>query len=383
MERPQKTERKMRILCTSDWHLGKKTENKSRIREQRAVLDRIIEIILQEKIDVTVVAGDVFDTAVPSSEAEELFFEYAYKIGKENLLVVLSGNHDDASRLCAPSALARACNVITYGNDFTPFAKDGLCVNENGVIYTKNSQTLALALLPYPSDSYLSLKEDEIYSDKVAKLIEQKCSIFNTGCINMFASHLFMVGGITSANDERELGSAKLLPIEVLPENCFTLLGHVHKPMTVSKTKNAHYSGSIIPYSFDDNSEKRVIVLDSDGVKYSIKSIPLSGYRKCERVQADSLEKIEQILDSNPNLIEIRYTGEETLLPSDFARLRRRENFAKIVVERKGSVQRKVRKEMSAKEIFEAFYEKKKGVKPRENITEMFVDYMAESQRGE
>lgn len=370
----------MKILCTSDWHLGKRTENKSRLDEQRKVLERISEIIEQEKIDVTVVAGDVFDTSVPSSEAEELFFQYAYEIGKKCLLIVLPGNHDDASRLCAPSVLARACNVVMYGSDFTPFEKDGLVANEKGVIYTKNSCSLHLAVLPYPSDSFISLKQDESYCEKVAKIIEEKCSIFNTGCINMFASHLFMVGGITSANDERELGSAKLLPIEILPNDCFTLLGHVHKPMTISKSKNAYYSGSIMPYSFDDNSEKRVIVLDSDGVEYSVKSIPLSGYRKCERVQADSFEKIEEILDTNPNLIEIRYTGEEALLPSDFAKLRRRDNFAKIVVERKETVQRKVRKEMSAKEIFEAFYEKKKGAKPSENLTATFVDFMSESE---
>lgn len=370
----------MRVLCTSDWHLGKKTENKSRLFEQRAVIERIIEIIDEQKIDVTVIAGDVFDTSIPSSEAEELFFEYAYKIGKKSLLVVLAGNHDDASRLCAPNALARACNVIMYGSEFVPFEKEGLIANENGIIYTKNSQTLRLAVLPYPSDSSIMLKEDEVYSEKVAKIIEEKCSLFNTGCINMFASHLFMVGGITSANDERELGSAKLLPIEILPQNCFTLLGHVHKPMTVSKSKNAYYSGSIMPYSFDDNSEKRVIVLDSDGDNYSVESVPLSGYRKCERVQADSFEKIEEILDTNPNLIEIRYTGQEALLPSDFASLRRRENFAKIVVERKEVKERKVRKEMSAQEIFEAFYEKKKGVKPRVDLTEAFVGFMAESE---
>lgn len=370
----------MRILCTSDWHLGKKTENKSRLCEQRAVIERICEIIDEQKIDVAVIAGDVFDTSIPSSEAEELFFEYVYKIGRKCLLVVLAGNHDDASRLCAPSALARACNVIMYGSEFVPFEKDGLIASENGVIYTKNSQTLCLAVLPYPSDTSIMLKEDEIYSDKVADIIAKKCSIFNTGCINMFASHLFMVGGITTANDERELGSAKLLPIEILPENCFTVLGHVHKPMTISKSKNAYYSGSIMPYSFDDNSDKRVIILDSDGVNYAVESVELSGYRKCERVQAETFEQIEEILDSNPNLIEVRYTGQEALLPSDFASLRRRENFAKIVVERKEVKERKVRKEMSAEEIFEAFYEKRKGVKPREDLTQAFVEFMAESE---
>ena len=107
----------MKLLHTSDWHLGKRLYGKSRIDEQREVLAEIAEIAARENIDVLLLAGDVFDTFVPVAEAEELFYETLTALAKTCVPIAIAGNHDDAERLTAPRDLARVSGVILAGDD--------------------------------------------------------------------------------------------------------------------------------------------------------------------------------------------------------------------------------------------------------------------------
>ena len=109
----------MKILHTSDWHLGKRTAGRSRLDEQRAALAEIAEIAEEEKADVILVAGDVFDTFVPPAEAEELFYSAVVKLAKTALVVAVAGNHDDARRLNAPAYLAGASGIALCDDDMT------------------------------------------------------------------------------------------------------------------------------------------------------------------------------------------------------------------------------------------------------------------------
>ena len=107
----------MKILCSSDWHLGKKLENKHRIVEQEKVLSYILECVKEIKPDVFIVAGDIYDTAVPTAKAEELFYDFATKVGEHTLFAVISGNHDDALRLTVASPLAKRHNILLFGEN--------------------------------------------------------------------------------------------------------------------------------------------------------------------------------------------------------------------------------------------------------------------------
>ena len=111
----------MKILHTSDWHLGKRTASRSRLDEQRAALAEIAEIAEEEKADVILVAGDVFDTFVPPAEAEELFYSAVVELTKTALVVAVAGNHDDARRLNAPAYLAGASGIALCDDDMTGF----------------------------------------------------------------------------------------------------------------------------------------------------------------------------------------------------------------------------------------------------------------------
>ncbi|MBR2967980.1 MAG: exonuclease subunit SbcD, partial [Clostridia bacterium] len=89
----------MKIAHTADWHLGKRLENKLRLLEQEQALNELNELCQREDVDIIVVSGDIFDTAIPLAEAEELFYRAVAMLAKNRPLVVLSGNHDDADRL--------------------------------------------------------------------------------------------------------------------------------------------------------------------------------------------------------------------------------------------------------------------------------------------
>ena len=107
----------MKILHTSDWHIGKKLINKDRLPEQAEVLDEIIQICEREQIELVLVAGDIFDTYTPSAEAEELFYEKIKKVAGENRVVLaISGNHDDGVRLSAVAPLSEEQGVYIVGN---------------------------------------------------------------------------------------------------------------------------------------------------------------------------------------------------------------------------------------------------------------------------
>ncbi len=107
----------MKILHTSDWHLGKRLENFSRLEEQQAVLNEICEIADNENVDAVLVAGDLFDTFNPPTEAVDLFYKTLKRLtnGGKRPVIAIAGNHDSPDRIEAPDPLARECGIIFTG----------------------------------------------------------------------------------------------------------------------------------------------------------------------------------------------------------------------------------------------------------------------------
>lgn len=367
----------MKVLCSSDWHLGKKLENKSRIEEQEQVLKGILDVIDRENPDVFIVAGDIYDTAVPTARAEELFYEFASSAGEKTLFAVIAGNHDDALRLTVASPLAKRHNILLFGENYISINKDGLSVDNSGFTFEKNGEKLCVAVLPYPSERALNVMIGENYEEKVSQKIQEICTRFEENATNMFVSHLFMSGAEKEKSDERELGSAKLLSKEILPDCDFTLLGHVHKPMVVSHRKNAYYSGSLMPYSFDDTTDKRLMLFDTKNK--TLTNIPIVGYKKCTRVFADLYDTVMAELDGASDWVELHYTG-EPLTMSQIASIRRHPACVKIVIENKTVTLRENRKALSGKELFEEFYKKQKNADAPERLVTLFADYLAKAE---
>ncbi len=379
----------MVIIHTADWHIGKRTSIVSRLEDQRRVLDEICDIAARENADLVLVAGDIFDTPTPSAEAEQLFYKAALKISSICPLVILSGNHDDPQRLGAPSGIAGACGIyIIDGLD----NKINTETVQGGYGYIRmkiKDTTLNLAAIPYMSMARLSaLKlEGENYTEQIKTLIDKVCAeAFSSQGVNIFASHLFMSG--SENGDERELGTALQLPSSILPEGAvYNALGHVHKPQTVSKSRNAYYSGSILQYHFDDKDDKRVIKIkiDDDNALPEITSIPLTEGRRLKRERVNSFEQACKAL-SDPNvLVELIYTGGEPLSGREISGLKVLPSFCKITVERQKNDSEKEHelkaggKLKTDSELFRAFYLQEVGKEPDEETVNMFLTVL----RGE
>lgn len=275
----------MRILHTSDWHLGKNLEQIKRIEEQKEFIDCLCRIVEEQDIDLVLVAGDIYDTYNPSAAAEELFFEAVDRLndkGKRAVLVI-AGNHDSPERLCAASPLAYKNGIILLGYPGSDAAMHKIS-SENIKIVNSGPGWLELCVsgckhnaiiitIPYPSESrleeLLSSQLDEgmlqkAYSEKIGSIISVLSNKFRDDTVNLVVGHLFLKGGKESDSERTlQVGGALTVDPEVLPINAhYVALGHLHRPQQIS---NNHcpvvYSGSPLAYSFSEAEHSKAVYI--------------------------------------------------------------------------------------------------------------------------
>lgn len=368
----------MKILVTADWHIDKTLFGKQRIEEQRAALCELRELSRSRGVDAVIVAGDIFDSRIPSSEAESLFTEKAVEFGVP--LIAVAGNHDDDERLAAPSAYAIACNIVLGGGvDYTGYRTAAIEGVYGGVRLTVKGETVNIALLPYPSEPRLLKYFGALsgsYTDKVSEALKRVCACFKEGECNILVSHLFLTGGEESGS-ERSLGSAMMLPVGVIPPCDFAAIGHIHKPWKVSASRNVYYPGSLLRYSFDERAEKSVLIFDT--VSRNVESVPVSYGKALISGEAKTFEEAAALLDANPNAyVKIEYRG-DSLSRTQSDELKSRPSFCEMTVERKVAEKTKTSyRHLSDEDLFKAYYSSKHKSEPSEGILKKFLELVNE-----
>ncbi|WP_121626787.1 exonuclease SbcCD subunit D C-terminal domain-containing protein [Poseidonibacter antarcticus] len=299
----------MKILHTSDWHIGQKFMGKSREEEHKAFLSWLYEIIKKENIDVLIVAGDIFDTGNPPNYALELYYNFLKELFSiKNLYVIITaGNHDSISTLKASKQLLEYMNVhvITSGEE-----------NENELIpiYKEDKLQGVVCAVPFLRDSVvrkaisgqtISQKESSlndgikqhyinVYKKAITLTKENNLPIIATG-------HLTTVGSRTSES-ERDIYIGGTLDIgsDFLGKYFdYVALGHLHINQSVG-CNQVRYSGSPIPLSFSEaNQRKRVNIVEflntEDKTKIEVKEIEIPQYRKLQ-VLKGNLESVKNEL---------------------------------------------------------------------------------------
>jgi exonuclease SbcD len=273
----------LRIFHTADWHLGHYLHGISRQLEHQQFLDWLLDELNNKQADALIVAGDIFDSANPSSAAQSQLYDFLVKAKTRlpNLDVVLvGGNHDSASRLDAPSPILNALGVTVVGglprNDQHNIDWDRLIVplrNAAGEIkaWCGAMPFLRNADLPMTARDGGSVASDmepirpgeqdsdplisgmkTLYAELFAQL-QQKAgnaeSLILTG-------HCYMVNGVVSELSERKIlgGNQHALPVELFPDDItYVALGHLHFAQKVGANEHIRYSGSPIPLSFDES----------------------------------------------------------------------------------------------------------------------------------
>ena len=220
----------MRILHTSDWHLGKSLEHINRIEEQHEFIDFLCKTADEQKVDMVLIAGDIYDKYNPSAASEELFYEAMDRLNNKGkrAVVVIAGNHDNPDRLCAASPLSYKNGIILLGYPGSDAGQYQI-KNENIKLIESGPGWLELKLsslpynvviitLPYPSEArleeLLSVDNDEssmqkAYTDKIAGIISSLSTKYREDTVNLLMAHLFLKGGKESESERTlQIGGA-------------------------------------------------------------------------------------------------------------------------------------------------------------------------------
>ena len=304
----------MRILHTADWHLGKNLEGHSRLDEQEEFLEDIIKIVNDEKVDLVIIAGDIYDTSNPPARAEKLFYKTLKRMSEngERMILVISGNHDNPERLVAAGPLAREHGIIMVGLPKTvvetgEYGQNMVVDSGEGFVEIKiNDESAVILTLPYPSEKRLNEviykdmddedKNLKSYSDRIKEFFDKGKVKYREDTINLVVSHLFaMDSEISDSERNISLGGSYIVNGSVFPSEAqYIALGHIHKPQIVPNTnKRARYSGAPIHYNKSEiNYEKKCFIVDvKPNEECKVKEIALKRYKPIEIWKCDSVDE--------------------------------------------------------------------------------------------
>lgn len=284
----------MRFLHTSDWHLAKPLRGRSRDEEYVAALDEVLAIARDERVDALLVAGDVFDSAVPPPEAERILFHFLGEmIGAGIPAVVIAGNHDHPRRMNAYAPVLARLGVRVLG--------EPVAANEGGVTELPSrdgSETAVIAALPWVSERKVQDFEDlmkegrhaEQYAEGVASMMAHLARSFRADAVNVMLAHVLMedarVGGPESGERPLHMGQAYVVRRQALPQNAqYIALGHVHMPQE-AVLANAYYSGSLLQCDFGEAGQaKRVNIIEArPGRKAQVSHAELKSIRQLRNI---------------------------------------------------------------------------------------------------
>jgi len=406
----------MKLLHTSDWHLGKRLEDFSRIEEQQLVLQEICDIADRERVDAVIVAGDLFDTFNPPTEAVDLFYKTLKRLtnNAKRPVIAIAGNHDSPDRIEAPDPLARECGIIFTGfpNSVVPIfeLESGLKVLKSceGFLELQIPGTpvpLRLLLTPYASEfrlkAYLGHEDSEeelrtVLQNKWKELATEYC---DENGINILATHLFVMkkGGdlLEEPADEKPIlhvGGAQIIYSSNIPTQIqYTALGHLHRMNKIDLVPcPIHYSGSPLSYSFAEaNQKKYVLLIDAKpGEEAHVQEVELTKGRKLLRKRAEGIEQALEWLSENPTcLVELTMVTETYLTAHERKRLGGAHNgIVTIIPEVKNAVgissgsKKSIDLSKNMEELFADYFKHAKGQAPNAELMALFTELLAENE---
>ncbi|HEU5152319.1 MAG TPA: exonuclease SbcCD subunit D [Iamia sp.] len=284
----------MRVLHTSDWHLGRLFHGAALLAEQERALARVAAIAREHAVDVVVVAGDLYDRAIPPADAVDLLADVLQEVRAGGAQVVaITGNHDSPNRVGALDPLLRAGGVTLRGR-FDAEAPVVVPATDGGpdlVVHpVPYQEPLAAPLVPRAGGRPRRATQHEV----LARAVEAaRADVEARGPVrSVVVAHAFVAGAAPS-DSERELsvGEVDRVPTSVFDGFTYTALGHLHRPQEVGP--RAAYSGSLLPYSFSETtpSSVRVVELAPDG-SVEVEVVPLG----CERPVATIEGRLDALL---------------------------------------------------------------------------------------
>ncbi|MFA5583100.1 MAG: exonuclease subunit SbcD [Bacteriovoracaceae bacterium] len=374
----------MRILHTSDWHLGKRLFKLDRRQEHELFLDWLIETVTSENIDVLLMSGDVFDTPTPPHQSLELFYNFLHKLSTTTQVqsYFIAGNHDSGQLIEAPKALLKNHRVKVWG-------KLSNNIEDHWHRITINDESIDLCAIPF-FRSYELLGHDEDILAALGKYLSFKNDIPKL----LMLHHL---AGMYEAGGSEQVIS--LTGIESIPTHCFddfkyVALGHIHKPQKIKN--HVYYSGSPLAMRFSEKGTKSVVIIDTKK-DFEVSRLSIPTFRKIASIKTTEKELLNDLDKLEPNegltgIVEVEISLpspriglidqiKETLFKKNYELLSFKPVFANSEVEVKDK--NKIF-ELSTKDLFKEFYLTKYSEETEvpEDVLEDFNQLLEKAQRA-
>jgi exonuclease SbcD len=295
----------VKILHTSDWHVGRAIRGRSRADEHRTVLDEIASIAVKEAVDLIAVAGDIFDVVAPTAESEQIVYHALLKLADVAPVVMVAGNHDNPRRLEAVSPLLELGRVHLVATPSKP--DDGGVVR----IETMSGVTARVAMLPFvtqrgivSASALMDLEAYEhgaLYAERLTAILARLTEGITTDDVNVVVAHLMVAEGVLGGGER----SAHTIFDYWVPAGAFdgalsyVALGHLHRPQRIPAAAPVWYAGSPLPLDFGETEDqKAVLVVDvQPGLPAGVTQMPLTSGRGLRQLNG-TLESLEPLAGS-------------------------------------------------------------------------------------
>lgn len=355
----------MKLIHLSDLHLGKRVNEFSMLEDQAYILGQILGVLDGEDPDAVLIAGDVYDKAVPAAEAVQLFDDFLYALAQRGKQVfIISGNHDSPERIAFGGRLMDQRGIHmspVYGGTVTP------------TILTDAYGEVHVYMLPFVKPAHVrrwfAEEPIESYTDAVAVAIEHMNVDPNVR--NILVTHQFVTGAQRSDSEHISVGGADNVDVTVFEPFDYVALGHIHGPQSIGR-ETVRYCGTPLKYSFSEAAHQKsvtVVELREKG-SVTVRTVPLVPRRELRELRGTYLELTDRanyLHTATEDYLHITLTDEEDV-PDAIGRLRviypnlmkldydnrRTRNTARLDLDR--DLERK-----SPLALFEEFYAKQNG----------------------
>lgn len=364
----------MKFAHIADLHIGKRVHDFSMLEDQRYILDQMLGIFEEQRVDGILIAGDVYDKVVPSAEAVQLFDEFITRLAKLKMPVyMISGNHDSAERLSFGAKLFESSDIYISQVYDGNVKKIGL-EDEYGLVN--------IYLLPFlkPATVRHVLQRDDIesYEDGVMAAL-QECEV-DASQRNILVAHQFVTGADRCDSEETSVGGLDNVSAEVFDKFDYVALGHIHRPQKMGR-ETLRYSGTPLKYSFSEVDHKKSVtiveLLEKGNVQ--INTVPLVPMRDMRKVRGTYMEvtaKESYTVENKMDYLQITLTDEEDVpgalqkLRTIYPNLMRLEYDNKRTRENREVQAVEAQEQKSELELFGEFYELLNNEPMKEEQTE-------------
>ena len=298
----------MKFLHTSDWHLGKCLMEESFYEEQKHILNEIIKVADEQKVEAILIAGDVYDKNIPSVDAVNIFNDFLKEITKRNIEVyIISGNHDSSDRL-------------GFGAEIFDNFRIHIVSNYCGKMKIFSQNNVDFYLLPFVKPFHLKHFMEQAEYEKISDANEMmkwilSNEIIDKSKINVLVMHEFVLNAgqnidFSDSESRVNVGTLDAIDVNLLDDFDYVALGHIHKPQII-KRETVRYSGTPLKYSFSEvNNENGVIIFDTDTKQ--ITKVLLNPLRNFMVIQG-YFNDIKDMEPSN-DIIRIELLDENTII---------------------------------------------------------------------